>query len=188
MANTKRVLEQRVRDGIRAILEGLKDAAGVASTEGGDVQGYNEIISRVRAALADFTGSEGFATTALSAVNPVALLSSAARTATTNSADQTNTARRGVVVVVDVTAVTATPEATPKIQRKNADGTYTDIFTAPAAITATGKYVYVMATDAGTASGAFAGMGAEPLPHTWRLSMSHADTDSITYSVDAWAF
>lgn len=116
------------------------------------------------------------------------ILASAARTATVNSDDQVNPGAKGVIVYVNVTAVSATPSVTPKLQYKIPNtSTYVDAFTAGAAITATGQYVYVLYPGnlAIPASGTGVTQLEElPLPKTWRWVMTHADADSITYSVE----
>lgn len=124
------------------------------------------------------------------AIKGVTLLASAARTATTNSADQNNvdenTNVRGVLVTLDVTAATATPTITLKIQAKDpASGKYEDLLSASAGVTATGTHSYLVYPGAGTASGDVTQVAGFPLPATWRVSVVHSDSDSITYTVGA---
>lgn len=112
----------------------------------------------------------------------MALLPSLARTASVNSADQTNTRGRGLHVVIDVTVDPAAASITPKIQGKDlTSGKYYDILTG-VAITATGTTV--LKVHPGIT--ALANVAANDLlPVNWRVRMEHADTDSITYSVGA---
>jgi len=122
-----------------------------------------------------------------SAIRNVTLLASAARTATTTSADQTNKGEnlnvRGVLVTLDVTAITATPSITLSIQAKDpASGKYEALLTASAAVTATGTHSYLVYPGAGSASGDVTQVAGFVLPNTWRISVAHGDTDSITYS------
>lgn len=112
----------------------------------------------------------------------VTVYASEARTATPTAVDRTNTTARGVHVIIDVTAVTATPSVTFAIQGKDAiSGKYYAILTS-AAITTTGTTVLKIVpgiTDAANAA------VSDQLPHTWRVVPTHGDADSITYSVAA---
>ena len=114
------------------------------------------------------------------------LLASAARTATTNSSDQTNYNHRGVLVTLDVTAITDTPSIVLKIQAKDPVSSKYETLLEAAAVTATGTHSYVV-YPAGDMAAAEDVVEAQPfpLPRTWRVSVEHADTDSITYSVGA---
>lgn len=116
----------------------------------------------------------------------VTLLASSARTATTNSADQTNHNGRGVLVTLDVTSVTDTPSVVLAIEAKDpASGKYEPLLTATA-VTATGTHSYIVYPGGDvTASECIVKSVGFPLPRTWRVSMTHADADSITYSVGA---
>lgn len=108
------------------------------------------------------------------------LLASAARTATTNTDDQENWGFKGCHVVIDVTAAAATPSVVFTIQGKDSvSGNYYTIL-ASSAITGTGTTVlkvYPGITAAANAS------VSDVLPGTWRINATHADSDSITYSV-----
>ena len=112
----------------------------------------------------------------------VTLLASAARTATNQTADQTNHNAKGLHLVIDVTAAAATPSVVFTIQGKDElSGKYYTLL-ASAAVTATGTTVlkvYPGITAAANAS------VSDLLPRTWRLDATHADADSITYSVGA---
>lgn len=108
------------------------------------------------------------------------LLASAARTATASTSDQTNYNARGVRVYINATAVTLTPSVTFSIEEKDSvSGTYTAILTS-AAVTTTGHTVLTVYPGATAAANVTA---SHPLPRTWRVTATHADTDSITYSV-----
>lgn len=110
------------------------------------------------------------------------ILASAARTATSNTADLTNTGARGLHLVIDVTAVALTPSVVFTIQGKDAiSGKYYTLL-ASAAITATGTTVLRVYPGLTAAANTVAN---DVLPRTWRLLFTHADTDSITYSVGA---
>ena len=57
------------------------------------------------------------------------------------------------------------------------------MWTAAAAITATGQYAYLFVP--GGAAGSYTEAVNLALGRTWRLGVTHGDTDSITYSVSA---
>ena len=68
-------------------------------------------------------------------------LASAERTATTNSSDLTNPGARGVILTLDVTAITDTPSVTLSVTYKDPEGgNYEAIFSAAAAVTAVGVH------------------------------------------------
>lgn len=108
------------------------------------------------------------------------VLASAARTATTNSADFTNINAKGVRLFINVTAVTADPSVVFTLEVKDPiSSTYTAILTS-AAITGTGHTVLTAYPGATAAANVTVSM---PLSRTWRVTATHADSDSITYSV-----
>lgn len=112
----------------------------------------------------------------------ITVFSSAARTATENSADLSNPYARGVVLVIDVTAVTATPSVVFTVKGKSTLGSdYYTILTS-AAITATGQTVLRVYPGLTASANVTA---SDVLPATWRVEAVHGDTDSITYSVSA---
>lgn len=114
----------------------------------------------------------------------VTALASAARTATTNSSDLTNPGARGVILTLDVTAIVDTPSITLNISyRSPLGGNYEKLFSAAAAVTATGVHTYVLYPGDVVAADDVVEVGKLPLPRTWRVEMTHADADSITYSV-----
>lgn len=117
----------------------------------------------------------------------VTILASAARTAAPTITDQVNYGYRAVIVIVSVTASAATPAVTPSLQVKDSiSGNYKTIWTAAAALDGTtGTYAYVFALGGAGLAGSFVEAVNIPLPQTWRLQMTHADVDSITYSVSA---
>lgn len=112
----------------------------------------------------------------------ITVLASAARTATVQSADLTNYNGKGLHLVIDVTAVTATPSITCEIEGKDAlSGKYYDVLVG-AAITATGTTVLKVYPGITASANASA---SDMLPRTFRVNCVHADADSITYSVGA---
>lgn len=123
------------------------------------------------------------------------LLASAARTATTNSPDQTNYNGRGVVVTLDVTATPNNAETlTVAIQSKGpVSGKYVTIsaFTAlvASALGATPTTAtFVFSLYPGVAETAAVGnheAQALVLPRTWRVLVTHSAGGSWTYTVGA---
>lgn len=114
----------------------------------------------------------------------VTALASTARTTTTNSSDLTNPGARGVIMCLDVTSVTDTPSIELSVEWKcPVSGQYEIIFTAAAAVTATGTHTYVIYPGDIVASDDVVEVAKLPLGRTWRVTLTHADADSITYSV-----
>lgn len=116
------------------------------------------------------------------------IMPSAARTVTTNSATYTaiNGDRfmaSGIQLFINVTALAGAPSVTPFLQ--GFEGvTFYDLLQADA-ITATGMTVLRL----------FPGAAQNPkitandhLPDIWRVAMSHANANSITYTVTAKLF
>lgn len=108
--------------------------------------------------------------------------SSVARTATPTAPTLGTSGAHGLHVVIDVTAVALTPSVVPTIDGYDvlSDKWYTLL--TGAAITATGTtvlkiYPGITATANVSAS--------DIIPSQIRVVMTHADTDSITYSVAA---
>lgn len=112
----------------------------------------------------------------------VTVFSSAARTATSQSSDLTNYYWRGIVLTIDVTAVTATPSVVFTIQGKSTLGSDYYTILASAAITATGQTV--LRVYPGLTASANLTVN-DVLPAVWRVDATHADADSITFSVSA---
>ncbi len=118
----------------------------------------------------------------------LSILASAARTATvTDEAlvrNRTNDGACGLRVIVDVTALAASPSVVLTIQGYDAAiNKYFDVLvgTAITDVTGTGTYVYKIFPSATPSAGATAN---DFLPATWRIKMVHGDTDSITYTLD----
>ncbi len=109
------------------------------------------------------------------------LLASAARTAALNTPDQTNAARAtGIVLVVDITAITATPLVTFTLQGKDpVSGKYYTILAsaALAAVSTTVLKVFPGATPAANLA------ANDCLPRVWRVAVTVGDADSATYSL-----
>jgi len=114
------------------------------------------------------------------------LLATAARIATT-TADFFVPQGCGGILVVDVTARAAATTLTPKISALSTNASYTwtvDIWTAAAAINSADTTVaYLFYPGAGESSPAgYTEEKNKALPAKCRLTMTHSNTDSITYS------
>jgi len=113
----------------------------------------------------------------------ITLLASAARTAQTDSADQVNYNHQGMILFVDVTVDAAAGAITPNIAVKDpVSGTAKVIWTAAAAIAATGQFVYLLLPGAADA-GSYTEQKELAIPRDWFFRMTVADADSLTYSV-----
>lgn len=110
------------------------------------------------------------------------IFASEARTATATSGTQLNKFNTGVQLIVDVTAVAATPSVTFAIQGK--DGVSGNWYTLLVSAAITGVGTTVLRVGPGETDAANLVEGAH-LPRVWRVLATHADADSITYSVGA---
>ena len=118
-------------------------------------------------------------------VRSATVLPSAARTAAPNDQEFRGFAPSvlGVLVVVDVTSITSTPSLTVKVQGVDPrTGKTWDIVTS-AAIVATGTTVLRVRPGITPVTNVAV---ADVLPPVFRISCTHADADSITYSVSAY--
>lgn len=108
----------------------------------------------------------------------VVLLTSAARTVQTASADQVNYNGRGVKVIFDVTNVTGAPSLPLAIQDKDpASGKYINRLVGAAVTTATTvEYIIYPGATAGAA------VLSEPLIRVWRILVTPGTADAETYS------
>ncbi len=108
------------------------------------------------------------------------LLDSAARTATTASADQTNYNAKGVRIFINATASAATPSVVFTIEVKDpVSAKYTAVATS-AAITGAGHTVVTVYPGITAAANVSI---SHVLGRTWRVTATAADADSLTYSV-----
>jgi hypothetical protein len=107
---------------------------------------------------------------------------SEARTASPTANGIDSAYARGVHVVIDVTAVAATPSVTPSIEGYDTlSGKWYTLLTG-SAITATGTTVLKVYPGITAVANAAA---SDVIPNRIRVSMTHADADSITYTVAA---
>jgi hypothetical protein len=111
------------------------------------------------------------------------VLTSAARTASVDSATFDNDGHRGVHVVIDATASAATPSVVFTIQGYSPLGNDYYTILASAAITGTGTTVLRVYPGLTAANNLVAN---DVLPGQWRVSVAAGDADSLTYSVNAW--
>ena len=175
----------RAATALRMVLESF---GSQFAPEASEVDAFQNARWHVRDALLGFKPNTNLinAANALAALAPVQLLASAARTADTPSADQTNIVARGLVAVLNATAFAVAGSVNIIIQRKNADGTYTDIVTGVTPLTAPGAQVLVLDPVVGAGVGIFDKTVSGVLPNEWRINVDHSNTDSITYSVVAY--
>lgn len=110
------------------------------------------------------------------------VFTSVARTATAASSVFTNYGYRGLHLVIDVTAATADPSVVFTIQGYSSLGDDYYTILASAAITGTGTTVLRVYPGLTAANNTVAN---DVLPELWRVNAAHADSDSISYSVNA---
>lgn len=113
---------------------------------------------------------------------PVTILSSAARTATTISADIINFSAKGAHFIIDVIAFTGDPSIVVSIQGKDpVSGNYYDILVGTVfnIVDTFIMKVYPGLFDLHNL------VSSDILPGTYRVVVTHGNTDSITYSVSA---
>lgn len=111
------------------------------------------------------------------------VLPSAARTATPDTQEfDLPAGYSGLALVVDVTAVTATPSVTVKIEGVDRTSGKTWEILTGTAVTATGTSVLRVHPALTASAGATA---KDVLPPVVRITATHLDADSITYSVAA---
>ena len=115
----------------------------------------------------------------------VALLASAARTATIASADQTNYNARGVLLFLSITAVPGGDTVRIDVLGKDPiSGTYKNLLVGtPQA--ATGVYTAIVYPGAVDTDSQITDETALPLPRTWRAAVTHSAGTSFTYSLSA---
>lgn len=129
-----------------------------------------------QAALHDATGWDSWRNN-----GNLTLLASAARTTTVSSSDQTNYNGRGVHVVVDVTSA-GTGSITATIEAKDVlSGKYYTLL-AGAAVTTNSTNVYKVYPGITATANVSA---SDILTRTWRVTITHNNANSITYSCGA---
>lgn len=103
-------------------------------------------------------------------------------TANANSTTVINRNHKGIIVDIDVTAITDTPSVVPNIQSEDPAGTWTTLL-AGAAITATGHVRLVIYPGAVAVANSVLN---QPLPNKIRLQMdgTWSGTDAITFTAN----
>ena len=100
--------------------------------------------------------------------------------ATPTAVEVTDDFVQGIQLVIDLTAISATPSVVPTIDGKDPlSGEFYNILTG-AAITTTGTTVLRVHPEIPAAANLTA---QDFLPETYRVVMTHGDADSITYTV-----
>ncbi len=112
--------------------------------------------------------------------NSTVIYASAARTATPTAVTKRVDRAKGVMVLIDVTAVTATPSVVVTIDGVLSDGSVYTILTS-AAITATGRTALRIYPGITAASNVAV---SDVVPQTIKITATHGDADSITYLMD----
>lgn len=119
----------------------------------------------------------------------VTVLAVSARVTSTNSSAVINYNHSGMALFVDLSARAGTTTLTPTIQiQEPISSTWVSIWTAAAPINSSDTTV-VYSFHPGNPGTDAASLYTEEveivLPRTWRMSMEHLDTDSVTYQVSA---
>lgn len=109
------------------------------------------------------------------------IYASAARTATPTVADLEVRSYKGAIFVLNVTAVTATPSLTFKVEGVDSEGVVHLILTSAAIATAV-QTVFRVFPGATVTTNISANSF---LPRVIRVTVTHGDTDSATYSLTA---
>ena len=111
----------------------------------------------------------------------IEILTSAARTSTVTT-DFENKTFRGAKFVVDVTAISGSAEITVKIEGKDSVSEKTFTILESSAINATGTTVLTIHPGISDVANEKA---SDILPRNVKVTVTHANADSITYSVSA---
>lgn len=112
------------------------------------------------------------------------LLASAARTATTQSANQTNYNARGVLVTLSVTVASGTGGLKVRIFGIDAATSLgVQLNATPTGVVATGRFVYELYPGITGTGGSAQQRTSGGLPRQWYVDVAHDDASSYTYSV-----
>ena len=121
---------------------------------------------------------------------PITVFTSAARTATSTSAEVRSGLAggeghtKGLALVIDVTAVTSTPSVVFTLEVATGGAAFAVIATSAALTLANTAACLVIHPDVANDVANFADQG--PMRTRWRLVATHGDSDSITFSVIAF--
>ncbi len=123
--------------------------------------------------------------------NPITVFASSARTATETSSVTRSALKsvsgghtRGLALVIDVTAITSTPSVVFTLEVATGGAAFAVIATSAALTTAGTAAVLIIHPSVATDVANFADQG--PMRSRWRLVATHANGNSITYSVIAF--
>ncbi len=112
----------------------------------------------------------------------ITVFKSQARTATESSQVFENLQCRGIKLLINITDASDTPSVVFTVEGKDfLSGEYYTLLTS-AAKTGTGKTLLTIYPDSTAATNVTVN---DVLPIDWRVTATHGDTDSITYSVGA---
>ena len=115
----------------------------------------------------------------------ISVYASAARTATPTAATVQVGRYKALHLVIDVTAVTATPSVVCTIDAQDpVSGKWYNLLTSAALTEAGAPYTRVLKIGRGLTAAANL-TANDVLPSVLRVTMTHGDADSITYSVAA---
>lgn len=115
----------------------------------------------------------------------ITLIPSAAYTATPNSKQFPIADADGIVVILSATAVTATGSLTLKIEGVDPLSGATWTILTSAAVTAVGTTIYKVHPNLPAASGTWGSGVQDVVPPYVRVTVTHANGVSVTYSVSA---
>lgn len=110
------------------------------------------------------------------------LYASAARTATPTAVTLRTGRYRGLKLFIDVTAIAATPSVVVTIDMVDSLSGATKTLLTGAAITGTGQTVLTIYPGVTVAANVAV---SDVLPEAIKVTLTHGDTDSITYTVAA---
>lgn len=156
------------------------DTATCAVTGNGNDGGANNTGILTIAHMKANNGSTGFDSWRNN--SNITVLASAARTTTTASSDLTNYNGKQAHIVIDVTAIAATPSVVCTVQGKDAQSSQYYTILTSAAITGVSTTVLRVGPGLTAAANTVAN---DFLPRTFRVNCVHGDADSITYSIGA---
>jgi hypothetical protein len=192
MATTLAQLRSQLESQLEAIEDaftlGLADVSTTGTLTNEEIRAYEDVLADIRSILGDWQGSSIRST--LTSLSPVALLTSAARTADTETSLQTGNVGKGLVLIVDITAGTGTIDAieVKGVNEAGADYTIATLTPDSAIGGAAGRHVFVMVPNPAdfTTELKFAAGGQGQLPPSWKVNVDHTDTTSVTYTLDGF--
>lgn len=107
------------------------------------------------------------------------LLASAARLATTSTADQIKTTIKGIHLFIVVTAAPGVETLTVTVQGKDANGNYYTILESASSAAVSTRRLTVYPAFAASANVSI----SDTLPDIWRVTVTHSAKGSFTYSL-----